>query len=432
MLSMTARDRIESENANEFSSVGRLFFSCLQVEASWLFRSFRSSLLVNAYTSRHNYPLHEYRLLFLRSSTQADLSPAIMSVTSTKTVGKGAVNSSNAGSPSASNKAATGDDIIPLLLVVNPGIVVNYKQMAALDPQHRTYSSWEHKFRKWKARAREIAEGAAKENGESSKAAGDTEDNTTAEPAVALKRKTTSRLGSQGSNDGDDAPIKKSRKAPAKVNQVAPINAINDDNASDKQALPVRPTTARKEPTNVPTVGQESSAKNGDVLDNDGEDAATKANSSKKRDEAAQEVINESPTKKVRANKKGTARVVKKNPKKPTETEEDISEDEDIDSEEIVKPKAKARAEKKGTVRAMKKNAKQPTETSERISEDDESDCKEIAKPKAKGGKASDAAKPVTRSKGKEEKAVENDHELVETQGEVVELQEMNDEEDQC
>ncbi|MCJ1426965.1 hypothetical protein MMC29_004868 [Sticta canariensis] len=356
-----------------------------------------------------------------------------MSVTPTKTVGKvRAVNSSNAGSPSASNRAAIGDDIIPLLLAVNPGIVLNYRQMAALDPRHRTYSSWEHKFRKWKARAKEIAEGAAKANGESSKAAGDMEDNTTAEPAVALKRKTTSRLESQASNDGDDAPIKKSKKAPAKVKQAAPINAINDDNASDKQALPIRPTTARKEPTNVPTVGQESSAKNGEVLDIDGEDAAAKTNTSKKRDEATQDVINESPTKKVRANKKGTARVVKKNPKKPTETEEEISEDEDIENEDIVKPKAKARAEKKGTVRAMKKKAKQPFETSEKISEDDESDCKEIAKPNAKGGKASDAAKPVTRSKGKAEKAVEKEDELVETQGEVVGLQEMKYDEDQC
>lgn len=344
-----------------------------------------------------------------------------MSVTPTKTVGKGlAVNSSNAGSPSASSKAATGDDTIPLLLAANPGLTLNYKQLAALDPEHRTYYAWEHKFRKWKARAKELVEINAQANGESSKAAGDMEDNTTAEPTVALKRKTTSRLGSQGSNDVDDAPIKKSKKVPPKVKQAAPINAINDDNASDKQALPIRPTTARKEPANVPSVGQESSAKNGENSENEGEDTAAKANSSKKRDEATQEVINGSPTKKVRANKKGTARVIKKHPKKPTETEEEISDDEDIDSEEIVKPKAKPRAEKKGTARVMKKKAKQLTETSEKISEDEESDCKEIAKPKAKGGKASDAAKPVTRSKGKVEK-----EDGLETHSEVIEVQEM-------
>lgn len=54
------------------------------------------------------------------------------------------------------------DDLIPLLIAGNPGLTLNYNRMRDIDPQKRTYYALEHKFRKFKARAKEIcdAEGA--------------------------------------------------------------------------------------------------------------------------------------------------------------------------------------------------------------------------------------------------------------------------------
>lgn len=54
------------------------------------------------------------------------------------------------------NQAAANDEMIPLILATNTGVVLNYKAMSGMDPQNRTASSLEHRFRKWKARAREL------------------------------------------------------------------------------------------------------------------------------------------------------------------------------------------------------------------------------------------------------------------------------------
>lgn len=287
-----------------------------------------------------------------------------MSVTPTKPVG--AVDSLDAESPSG--RAAAGEDLIPLLLAVNPGIVVNYKRMAALDPKHRTWSSWEHKFRKLKARGKELAAGAAKAEGETSKAAGDVEESVilliAANPGITFNYKEIAALDLQGrtfyswehrfrkwrasakelaeeaakdngekEDNGDDAPIKKAKKARAKVKQVAPINVINDDNGCDKQA-------PRKAAANATTDDQGSNVKEEDV--SNGEAAVAKVNSGKKRQEATEDAVDGSPTKRARASKKGTARVVKKSSKKPTEIDEEVPED--IDSDEIAKQKGKERS----------------------------------------------------------------------------------------
>lgn len=329
-----------------------------------------------------------------------------MSVTPTKPAGKGrTIKPAYSGSPSATN-----DDIIPVLLAANPGLSLNYKQMAAMDPQNRTYCTWEHKFRKWRATAKSIADGTAKDIGESSKVAGDTEGNTNTGTGKAVKQKSAGALESQGLDDEDNASIKKSKAAkkakPAKE-QAEPKAVTKDDDASDKQGLPVRATTARKGLGKAPAVDEESSAKNADDLNDDGEKDTAKANSSKKRDESTQDAIDGSPLKKARAEKKGTARVVKKKAKKPTETEEEISEDEDNDSAEVVKPKPKPkpRAEKKGTVKVVKKPAKKPTETEENISAEANNDGEEIVE--AKGGKADGAAETAAEDMGNTEKPVE-------------------------
>lgn len=346
----------------------------------------------------------EYHPLSLHTSAKANLRSAIMSVTSTKPAGKGrTIDPAISGSPSASN-----DDIIPVLLAANPGLTLNYKQMAALDPQNRSYSTWEHKFRKWRASAKIIADGTAKATGESSKAAGDTEGNTNTEPGNTVKGKPASLLESQGVDDEDDASIKKSKvakKAPRAKKQAEPKAVTKDDNASDKQGLPVRATTARKGPGKAPAVDEESSANNAENMNDDGEKDTAKANSSKKRDETTQDAIDGSPLKKARAGKKGTARVVKKKAKKPTETEEEISEDEDNDGEAVVKPKPKTRAEKKGPAKVVKKQAKKPTEA--KISADGDTNSEGIVK--AKEEKAAGTAETATKDEGTIEKPVEKD-----------------------
>lgn len=54
------------------------------------------------------------------------------------------------------------DDLIPLLIASNPdGLTLNYKRMKEIDPQKRTYYALEHKFRKFKARAKEICDAEA-------------------------------------------------------------------------------------------------------------------------------------------------------------------------------------------------------------------------------------------------------------------------------
>lgn len=59
-------------------------------------------------------------------------------------------------------RPGANDDLIPLLIAGNPGLTLNCSRMRDIDPQKRTYYALEHKFRKFKARAKEIcdAEGA--------------------------------------------------------------------------------------------------------------------------------------------------------------------------------------------------------------------------------------------------------------------------------
>lgn len=178
--------------------------------------------------------------------------------------------------------------------------------MMALDPQHRTYSSWEHKFRKWRAKAKDIANGTAKANGESSKNPNNLGGNTNSEPAIAVEPKTPSSREVHGSNDGDDVPIQKSNVA----KKVTPKAKIEDDNAGDNQAVPIRSTTPKKRRTKTPASGDDSSVEIG-------EDKG-------------------SPLKKAKGEKKGIARVVKKPAKKPTEIKIEISDDEDSDGVFIV------------------------------------------------------------------------------------------------
>ena len=85
---------------------------------------------------------------------------------------------SNTPSPSkheqSTTQSAANDEIIPLIIAANPGLILNYKAISALDPNKRTPSSFEHRFRKWKARAKELTpESADLMGGEAVKGAGE-------------------------------------------------------------------------------------------------------------------------------------------------------------------------------------------------------------------------------------------------------------------
>lgn len=66
---------------------------------------------------------------------------------------------SSAPSPRGKPAAATDvDSIMPLLFATIGNPSISFKKMAAMDPENRTESSLEHKFRKWRQKGREIAE----------------------------------------------------------------------------------------------------------------------------------------------------------------------------------------------------------------------------------------------------------------------------------
>lgn len=307
-------------------------------------------------------------------------------LTPSKPAGKSrTMNAALVESPSSANAAATAlDDMIPLLLAANPGLTVNYKQMAALDKQKRTYSSIEHKFRKWRAIAKEITEGATTASGEASKDSSDVQGGGITEKLAVRKRKTASDEAHEDSEDEVEAPVKKpkaTRKASARATTGAVAAAKKggapkidneDKSLSEGEAPQTRPTTSRKGPAKAPTFGDGPEGGKEGSSGNEGEDAtAKKANVAKKRDDKVIDVATEVTAKKPRAPKKGTARIVKKGAMRGGADEGIAEDDEDVGSKAIVRPK--------GT---------------------------------AKKVKAETAAKPAAKGKGKKVKAVEEDHEV--------------------
>ena len=259
----------------------------------------------------------------------------------------------------SASKSAPGpnDDLIPLLIASNQtGLALNYNRMAALDPHGRTYAALEHKFRKFKARAKEIldAEGTGEGNGGAGK-------------AEAKKRKTRGDAVQNGSDGGEATASKKSKatkKALAKGKAEAQIAkngtttkaGIKDENLDDDAS----PTIAKKAHVDSIASGKESDGKSSDE---EGEGAKLVANVAKKRDASAV---------RPKAQRKGVARVVKKQPVLPRE---DSGED---------------------------------TEESGQGEEHEES-FQPKPKPKPKKGKATSraAAKPVAKGKGKKGKSAE-------------------------
>ena len=58
--------------------------------------------------------------------------------------------------PPASTVSNDANTFMPLLFAAHPDLVPNYRRMAAMDDQKRTYSALEHKFRNWRQAGKNI------------------------------------------------------------------------------------------------------------------------------------------------------------------------------------------------------------------------------------------------------------------------------------
>ena len=104
------------------------------------------------------------------------------------------------------------DTVIPLLFAANPGIAPNYKKMSAMDSHGRTAVALEHKFRKWRAAAREILAAHPEEAGT---------DKVVGEPAKAKKPRVSKATNGhkktvndeRAQKDDDDGPGETKTKA---------------------------------------------------------------------------------------------------------------------------------------------------------------------------------------------------------------------------
>ena len=121
--------------------------------------------------------------------------------------------------------SATEDDIIPLIIAGNPGLVLNYKQMAARSKGKYTWSSLEHKFRKWKAVAKELQ--VDKEEGTEGGAASSTVETAkkrqTAKPPAKRHRAAVKKENQD--QDSEDEEEEGKKKKPVKRSKMGSADA---------------------------------------------------------------------------------------------------------------------------------------------------------------------------------------------------------------
>lgn len=233
----------------------------------------------------------------------------------TKAAGKATLEAEKSASVSSNQH----EDLIPLIIACSPNrLTVNFNRMKDLDPHGRTASSFEHKFRKYKAAAKEILDA------DGSKATHD-EGSSSPKKTPAKKRKTKGE-GAQGESDNGEMLSKKRKVvkrgskntsagaevADPQAERRAVVKEENIDDEADRVMKAQDENPAEEEP------GAKTSA------NDESEDARPDAAVSKKRKPASQ----------PRPPKKGLARIVKK---EATFLSESESESESEDEEEPTK-----------------------------------------------------------------------------------------------
>lgn len=242
-------------------------------------------------------------------------------------VGKASVEKAGAKSPNNQH-----EDLIPLLIASKYGrVTLNFNRMKELDPHGRTASSFEHKFRKYKAAAKEILDadgGKATEGGSSSA-------NITPTPTPTKKRKTKGEAVKGESDNGEMTPTKK-RRVVKRDQKNANAAGVKEENLGD-EAVQVN-ESAKEEP------GAKAS-------DEESEDAKPDAAVAKKRKPVS--------ASKPRPRKKGLAIVLKKEPTFLSGTESGDEEKDDSVKATTAQPKPL----KKGRARIVRKEATSLSET---------------------------------------------------------------------
>lgn len=248
-------------------------------------------------------------------------SPAVMA-TAGSPKGKGGRAPAN-----ANNDA---DSIMPLLFATIGNPTISFKKMAAMDELGRTESSLEHKFRKWRQKGREIAA----ENPEDAGAL----DPASAGVAAAKKPRAPAKKGASGRGKGV-------------VKQVA---TGDEEEETDEEAGAVK-----QEPEemvisrNAWSFGMTNMLQggiSGEMVkaSDKGKAAATQGTKRRAASGKAEHERGETPAKKAKVVKKGTAKVVKK----PNAKAYSASDDEDAVSEDKEEAPTKPKVKGKDSVAA--------------------------------------------------------------------------------
>lgn len=337
-------------------------------------------------------------------------------------------------------KLRPGNDLIPLVIASHPGgFALNYNRMTEIDPQKRTYYALEHKFRKFKARAREICDaegGKALDVGKPSvEKAGAKSPNDQHEDLIplliasipgriTLNFKRMKELDPHGRTASSlEHKFRKYKVAAKDILIANGIKTTEDENSSAKITPTPTPSKKRKikregmkgesdngemTPTKKPRVvkrDQKNASAAGVKIENlddnvdrvnvsakeepgarisdeETEDARLEATMTRKRKLAAS---------KPRPRKKGLAIILKKEPAFFSKTESNGEE------EDSVKPTPQPKPLKKGLARAVKKEA---TILSETESEDKEEE-EPIEASLARNGKRKAVGADKTEADGK-------------------------------
>lgn len=100
------------------------------------------------------------------------------------------------GGKALANASNDADSLVPLLLATIGNPAISFKKMAAMDELGRTESSFEHRFRKWRQKGREIAAQNPVHTGTLG----------TSNPGAAIT-KMPCAPAKKGANDGSKGPI---------------------------------------------------------------------------------------------------------------------------------------------------------------------------------------------------------------------------------
>lgn len=155
--------------------------------------------------------------------------------------------------PTAS--ATSADELlIPILIASNPGLKLDYKTMSALDGT-KTAGSFEHRFRKYRARAQEIL---ATRGG----IGAILEDLVPVTPSKKRVKKSTGEGENEDGGDGEETPKKKARAPKSAKDPTTPDTAKKIHTTPKSLKTPTTPKAPKAPKTpKSPKAGKSGNAK---------------------------------------------------------------------------------------------------------------------------------------------------------------------------